>query len=513
MQKKRLRISLILAAALCAVSLHGQDAGVAAGGDGASAGSSLAVSNDLEVSERSQVLLAISSSDYLVTPGDVYRLAFAQGTTPVTYTILVDTSYKIRVANLAVLNVRGKTYVEVKEQVEQVVTKNFSMSGVQFVLTTPGLFYVRVQGEVPSTSEVQAWGLTRLSSVVARHTTAYSSIRNVQVTDSAGRTRTYDLFKAQRNADMSQNPHLRPGDVVTINRYSRKVSLSGAVERGGTYELLDGENMKDLISVYGSGYTDYADQEFIQVTRLNVDAKEESDKFETIYLRSKSEIENFALLDHDAVSVRSITEQRPVVFIEGAIYGVDTEMTTTGLVQPSNSNIVTARFSPGENYTYFIRNRSRMFADIADLEKVYIEREGKIIPIDAYKIIYDYTYSVEENLQSNDRLVVPFRQYFVSVAGAVVNPGRYPYLPDRTWDYYIGLAGGFIPNRNKREKVSIIDMYGKKHNKKDPITPETTITAASNSFTYFFSNYSSVISTLLTATSLIITVLIAADKI
>ena len=478
-------------------------------------------------------IVAMSSKDYLITAGDVYTLAFAQGTTPMTYSIPVDTSYKIRVGNLAILNVRGKTYSEVKTQVEQIVTKNLPMSGVQFVLTTPGLFYVRVQGEVPDTTEVRAWGLTRLSEVVKQNMTPYSSTRDVKITNDLGTTKTYDLFKALRNADMSQNPHLRPGDVVTINRYSRKVSISGAVERGSTsgmtaldsgstsgmtaldsgYELLEGENMKELISIYANGYTDDADRNFAEVQRLKAGTDESEGQYETIYLYSRAEIENFELMNNDSVTIHSITEQRPVVFIEGAIYGVDTEMTTTGLVQPSNSNIVTAQFSPGENYTYFIRNRSRMFADIADLEKVYIEREGKIIPIDAYKIIYDYTYSVEENLQSNDRLVVPFRQYFVSVAGAVVNPGRYPYLPDRTWDYYIGLAGGFIPNRNKREKVSIIDMYGKKHNKKDPITPETTITAASNSFTYFFSNYSSVISTLLTATSLIITVLIAADKI
>ena len=497
MHKKGLRIGFVLAMALCAVPLRAQDGEISA-------------SDDFEVNANARVLLAMSSRDYLVTPGDVYTLSFAQGTRPVVYTILLDTTYKIRVANLAVLNVRGKSFIEVKQQVEEIVSKNFSMSGVQFTLTTPGLFYVRIKGEVTAAAEVQAWGLTRLSSVVGRHRTDYSSIRNIQVTDAAGKTRTYDLFKAQRDADLSQDPHVRPGDVVTINRYSRKVTLSGAVERGGTYEMLSGENLKELISLYGNGYTDFADQEFIQVTRLNVDAKEEADKFETIYLNSRREIGSFVLFDHDAVSVRSINEQRPVVFVEGAIYGADTSE-TGGLIQPANSNVSSIRFSPGANYTYFIRSNSKMFADVADLEKVYIARGNKIIPINAYKIIYDYTYSVDEQLQSNDRLVVPFRQYFVSVAGAVVNPGRYPYLPDRDWSYYIGLAGGFIPNRNKHEKIDIVDMYGKKHRKKDPITPETTITAASNSFTYYFSNYSSVISILLTAISTTITVMVAAN--
>ena len=558
MHRKGLHIGFVLAMVLCAVSLHGQSL------TGQSSTSSQTSQSQTTISLQSSIsksasseispLIAMSSKDYLVTAGDVYSLSFAQGTKSVIYQISVDTTYKIKVANLATLNVRGKTYVEVKEQVEQIVSNNIPMSGVQFILTTPGQFRVRVQGEVTSTAEPSAWGLTRLYDVIQEYMTPYASIRNVQVTDAAGKTRTYDLFKAQRDGDMKENPHVRPGDVITLNRYSRKVTLSGAVERGGstntatvdgiynsntatvdgiynsktatvdgiyaagtteldgTYELLDGENLKELISIYGGGYTDFADRDFAEVQRLKAGADEGEGQYEAIYLHSRSEIESFELMNNDRVTIRSIADQRPVVFVEGAIYGAETEVNSSGLVQPANSTVAPIRFSPGENYTYFIRNNSKMFADVADLEKVYIARGGQTISIDAHKIIYDYTYTVDEQLQSNDRLVVPFRQYFVSVAGAVVTPGRYPYLPDRDWEYYIGLAGGFVPNRNSREKVKIVDMYGKKHRKKDPITPETTITAASNSFTYYFSNYSSVITVILSAISTTLTIYIAAQS-
>ena len=46
------------------------------------------------------VQMAMSNPNYMVTAGDVYNLSFAAGTTPVTYPISVDSSYKIRVANL-----------------------------------------------------------------------------------------------------------------------------------------------------------------------------------------------------------------------------------------------------------------------------------------------------------------------------------------------------------------------------------------------------------------------------
>ena len=66
------------------------------------------------------VQTAMSNPDYLVTAGDVYSLNFAAGTTPVSYKIAVDSSYKIRVANLAVLDGKGKTFVALKNEIENI---------------------------------------------------------------------------------------------------------------------------------------------------------------------------------------------------------------------------------------------------------------------------------------------------------------------------------------------------------------------------------------------------------
>lgn len=93
--------------------------------------------------------------------------------------------------------------------------------------------------------------------------------------------------------------------------------------------------------------------------------------------------------------------------------------------------------------------------------------------------------------------MVPFRQYFVSVSGAVKSPGRFPYIPDRTWDYYIGLAGGFDKTKNKLDSIRIFDIEGSKHSKDEFIGPEYTIEAKTNSFLFFFNQYAPVITTTL----------------
>jgi hypothetical protein len=99
-------------------------------------------------------------------------------------------------------------------------------------------------------------------------------------------------------------------------------------------------------------------------------------------------------------------------------------------------------------------------------------------------------------LETNDTLVVPFRQYFVTVSGAVINPGRYPYIPDRNWEYYIALAGGFREDMNSSKKVTIWNMLGENMTKSSVITPETVINAETNAFLYHFNRTAPVITTI-----------------
>lgn len=706
--------------------------------------------------------LAMTEANYMVTAGDVYQLIFNANGNAINYTVIVDTTYKIRVANLAVLDVRGKTFSSLKKQVEEIVMKNYPFSGVQFVLTQPAVFNVVVQGEVTKTKEVRAWGLSRLSSVLENNLTDYSSTRKIQVTSSDGKTRTYDLFQATRFGKLSQNPYMRPGDVITIGRYDRKVTVNGQVERPGTYELLQGENLKTLISYYGggltefadttrvtlvrnhggeekagnfsylsksdidsdfalnngdvisissltdllpsvivegiievndtnnaeegvklekptdtsysvsvkfhkgenyatfvrritgiytqysdlensyferngekialnirmyldkadlkseynvdandriiipyrqylskiiidgevksvveenawplrrlssiiadnltpysstrnvivtsidgsvrsydlfkasrfgaidqnpyilsgeritvgrmerrvnisgeverpgtyellegeniqslinyygSGFTEFADISRIEITRL-IDGNNNSNIGRILYLSEDDLNNDYELYLYDSVTIPSLKEMKPVAFIEGAIYVSDG-------VALEASNRKEIRITEGMNYATFIRDNKSLFGATSDLQNAYIIRGDKNIPINLFEYLYDVSFYSEEEVKPYDILMIPFRQYFVTVSGAVHNPGRYPYIPDRKYDYYVGLAGGFIRSQNVHDAVIIRNINGKRMSKNDFITPETNIEAKTNSFGFFFNQYAPIVTTIL----------------
>ena len=451
---------------------------------------------DADVEVSASVQLAMADPDFRVTAGDVYTVAYAAGSNAVQYSILVDSTYKIRVANLAVIDASGKTFLELKKQVEDIVTKNYPMSGVQFVLTDPSIYTVIVKGEVKRTQERKAWALTRLSQVISGNTTGLSSTRDIIVTSANGKIKTYDLFKATRYGDLSQNPYVRPGDVITLKKAERIVSISGTVIRDGTYQLQKGENLKSLIDYYGNGLDLTADLSRVSITRYaNTDLPEG----QKIYLDLNKDMD-FELFDRDEVYIPSYKSLKPVMFVEGAI-GADEG------TKPETSEKRRLQFETGTKYCFLIRKISSYFTAVSDIDNCYIQRGEQIIPIDVRSILYNSDYEIDLLVEPYDTLCIPFKQYFVSVAGSVINPGRYPYIPDRTWDYYIGLAGGFIKEQNKNDTISIIDINGKELSKTEYITPECTITAATNSGLYYFNLYAPVITTILSVITTAISVL------
>ncbi|MBQ7159312.1 MAG: SLBB domain-containing protein [Treponema sp.] len=353
---------------------------------------------------------------------------------------------------------------------------------------------VLIIGEVTATAEVDAWPLKRLSTLVHERQTAYSSMRNVMVTAIDGTVTTYDLFLASRFGDMDQNPYVRPGETVTVNRIDRKVTINGAVERPGTYELLEGENLKDLIEYYGNGLAPLADISRIELYR-SLTGEEGSGK--KSYLNKKHVAENFELICYDVVEVSSYSDLMPAIFVEGAIGASD-----NGELEASNR--IAASYNDGEDYAYFVRRNREWFSAVSDVANAYIIRGSDKIPIDLSSMLYDASFYSNIPIQKNDILMVPFRQYFVTVSGAVKNPGRFPYIPDRTYDYYVGLAGGFDKTKNKLDSVRITDMNNKKQSKDDFIGPEYTIEAKTNSFLFYFNQYAPVITSVLSifATSL-----------
>ncbi|OHD23459.1 MAG: hypothetical protein A2Y38_10190 [Spirochaetes bacterium GWB1_59_5] len=447
--------------------------------------------------KNARALLAMTNVDYPVTPGDVYNLVFLRGATSDSVAVVVGTDYAVNMGVFGVVNARGQSFDQFKRSAERLVSAAYPGSMPQVLVSSTGVFKVMRLGETNAAGEYGAWGLMRLSELYAASRNAYSSPRAVTVKSTDGIAHVYDLFKAQRYGDLKQDPYLKPGDSITLARYDRIVTITGSVRRPGSYYLLPGEALTDLVERYADGMTEDADPTRTTVSRI-VGAKSVMGERLSVSYSAASPVD---LMNRDSVTIAPITDLLPVCWFEGAI-----ALRVDGISLDS-SNRVPYTFQPGAVLSKAVLSLRGSFSAVSDLPSAYVVRGTERIPVDLEMFLYGKDFSGDMVLQPGDRVVVPFRQLFITLAGAVRNPGRYPYIPDRSWDYYVNLAGGFDTDKNSGEAINIIDIQGRQYKKDRVIQPEDVILAKSNSLVYKFGRIATILSSILSLATLTVTIL------
>ena len=473
------------------------------------------------MNERERLELARSSIRYPVTPGDVYLLTYdatgeagategaaggaaggpAEGVGGrATLRLTVEPSGIVKLGRYGEIDGAGLTFPELERRVVARVADEAPRSFPRLRIESPARFYVTLEGEVSESVRVEAWGLTRLAEVLEGHLTEFGSLRRVEVARGAAWSATargatargaaarqaaapevYDVFAAARWGDDGENPLIRPGDVVTVREYERRVVLNGAVRRPGAYQLLEGEGLRALIERYGGGLRDGADRRRIRIQTCPelVDC-ETRVRFASLEGESPGEL---ILRDGDRVTVENREEYLPFVHIEGAVGDARREsrfeMTT---------DRIRFRLRPGDRLSSVMREISDEFLPESDLAAVYVERQGRAEPIEVNVERLLYSGDAPANdlvLIAEDRIVVPFRQFFVTVSGAVDDPGQYPFIPNRNFRYYLGLAGGIDPERRIGTNPRIRDVDGRRRKDDVIIEPEDAIHFRSNNPAFY----------------------------
>lgn len=204
---------------------------------------------------------------------------------------------------------------------------------------------------------------------------------------------------------------MRPDDTIEFFRRNRKVSISGSVEREGTYELLADENLSDLISFYAHGTTKTAKLTKIRLIRIS----EKDEKIQKITYLTKSDIDkNYILNDKDSVYISDWHEEQPFIELKGIIKNPQTGATTNDAYNAASYNIYRTKiqFFADENYSSLIYRIRDLFTVFSDLKNAYVQREDQKIAIEAQKILDDPQFISPYLVQKGDELVIPYKKMF-----------------------------------------------------------------------------------------------------
>ncbi len=429
------------------------------------------------LTDQQRVLSAISSGNYPVTAGDSYRLVYLDGMKTISFDLQVDEKRSVTIPGLGTIDGSAMSWAQVREAILAMVRTYHSYSNPQLVLTGTGTFTVSVVGEVQGTRVLPAWGLSRLSEVVSS-ATSWASTRSVLITHADGTTQTYDLYKALRQGVLDQDPLLRSGDVITLKRADRLVQLGGNVYQKGTYQLLEGEGLNALLTVYGGGLLSGSDIQNIRIQRYN-----ETKGGWDVFFANLLDGNDVELRHLDQVIVDTILPSIQSITIEGAIgLGESLDASTPTAQMSYASAKIFYQFYPQETLKQLLTTIAPRLLTVSDLDGSYLLRGEERIPIRAQQVLYGSDEQGMIRLKAGDTLVIPFNQRFVTVSGAVVRSGVFAYVPEKGINYYISLAGGLSDEAAYPTSIKVLGPDGKKIDGDIEVPAESTIVVAKNTF-------------------------------
>jgi protein involved in polysaccharide export with SLBB domain len=287
-----------------------------------------------------------------------------------------------------------------------------------------------------------------------------ANFRNINIKDRSGKEGSFDLIKFFRFGDRSQNPLLKEGNIVLVDKVNKIVSISGQVKFPGAYEFVDGESVFDLIKISG-GILARAKEDSIELVRFEANGKDQKSIY---YSLGQLEQEQVKLHFGDLVLVRELPDYfiDKSVKIDGYVkypgyYKIVEDKTTLSQIikeaggfrenaSLSEAALVRSKGISGEDPEFErlkIIPRENMTEDEYDYFKAKSRQHiGKVV-VDFNELFVNNNISEDVTLKREDVISIPEAKNYIILLGQVVNPGNIIYKEGLSVDDYIQLAGGF----------------------------------------------------------------------
>lgn len=268
----------------------------------------------------------LDPATYLCGPGDVFVLDF-WGTQNLRLTVVTDLEGRAFIAKVGFVAVAGKTLSAVRTAVTAKVRAIYPGLTFDLTLVSPRSFVVHVADNVRRPGAFTSRALDRVSSVIARAGGATGSRRRIAIRHHDGTTGTADLVRYELTGDVTYDPLLRDGDVISVPFASPVVTISGPVHRPGSYELVASQDVHELLELAG-GFTSELNRA-LPLRLLRRNARQQLATTELPFAGDATP--NLALQDDDQIVARSTEELQRTVLVLGAVAGADPlDPATTG---------------------------------------------------------------------------------------------------------------------------------------------------------------------------------------
>jgi protein involved in polysaccharide export with SLBB domain len=387
---------------------------------------------DIKIYERS--IDAKAPANYELGVGDELGISIF-GVSYYNTVAKVDSRGRIELGQLGSIYVKGVPFDKAKVLIKTALSNNFNMSSnqVEISLAYSRSITVNIVGEVfkPGSYKIPALNTAFNALIAAGGPTDIGTLRNIQLRRNGKVIKTFDVYAYLQNPGSDDDFFLQDNDYLVIGTVGKLVSITGAVKRPMTYELLPNEELTQLIK-YTGGLNANAMASRSQVQRYI----SKNQRLLPVNLDSLAQLKlDFALQNGDAVTIGRVNDDlENRVEVKGPVYF------------PGVFPIVL-----GDRVSDLILKAGGLREQIL-LKRAYLVRTEKdetrkYIPLNVETLVRNSSDEGNVVLQKNDVLLLYSEAEFldkftVNINGEVKNPVTLAYKEGLTLGDVLVLAGG-----------------------------------------------------------------------
>ena len=210
-------------------------------------------------------------ADYRISLRDQLRVILS-GSRDQIFNLNVNLDGTILFPELGSVYVAGLTFRELKEKLSNMINQSYIGVNIDISIQNLSAKKVTIVGAVktPGTYLINPFSTITGALAYSGGISELGSLRNISLIRNNGTVFSFDLYDLLIKGDRSNDLTIEAGDTILINAASQFVEIKGAVNRPATYEVLDGEEVKDIVN-FALGFTQTANKENISISSLDLD--------------------------------------------------------------------------------------------------------------------------------------------------------------------------------------------------------------------------------------------------
>jgi protein involved in polysaccharide export with SLBB domain len=373
--------------------------------------------------------------NYILGPGDELVIDI-WGAAENTYQLTINPEGAVNISSIGPVFVNGLTIEEARQRLTAKLATIYSGLRGDDPNTYAQISLGNVRSiKVSIVGEVKVPGTYTLSSLSTVFNGLYSSggpnkdgtYRSIKVLRNGSVHKEIDLYNFLIAGDLSGNITLRDQDIIKVDPYVNRVSVSGQTKNIGLFEMLDGETFANLLT-YTGGFKPDAYKNRITVER-------KTDREKKIIDISYPDQANTELVSGDNIIVEKILDRyENRIQLEGAVfrpgvYELEKNPTLSTLIENAEGLMGDA------------------FLDRAVIYRTRADYSIEAIPVNLNDLNSDSSaYDVE--LAKDDRVRISSifdlqELRTVRISGSVLSPGSYRFVESSSLKDLIFQANGF----------------------------------------------------------------------